>query len=178
MTGAILVAAVLLVWAGAAKAWRPAATARALAAAGLPATPSLVRCLAAAEVAVGVGAVFAGRVFEALMACSYAGFLVFVVVAITRGWPLSSCGCFGGDGVAADAPPTMAHVITDAALCVASVVGAVGGRSPMTALARRPVDGAALAVVAIVVAGLLVLVLSVLPAVTRSPRSPGLRATP
>src|SRR5579871_2899030 len=101
MTGPVLVAAVLLVWAGAAKAWRPGDTARALAVAHLPATPAAVRALALVEVAVGVGAVVAGGPALAAMACSYGGFAAFVGVALRQGWPLSSCGCFGEP----DAPP-------------------------------------------------------------------------
>jgi hypothetical protein len=161
VTGPVLVAALLLVGAGAAKAWRPGGTARAVAAAGLAVAPGAVRALAAAEVAVGVGAVVAGGPFTVAMAGSYAAFAVFIALALRRRWPLASCGCFG----VADARPTVAHLAADAALAAVSLVAAVTGLRPLDALVRRPAEGAAVTLVAVVTAGLLVLVLSVLPTV-------------
>jgi hypothetical protein len=159
VTGAVLVAALVLAWAGIAKAWRPGTTARALAATPLPHAPGLVRAFAVLEVVVAVGALTVGGPFAVAMGCSYAGFAGFVAVALRRGWPLSSCGCFG----VADARPTRAHVVADAALAAAAFAAAVDGLRPIAVLADRPAEGAALAVVAAVTAGLLVIVLSVLP---------------
>ena len=162
MTGPVLVAGILLVWAGVAKAWRPAGTARALSAAGLPAPPSLVRALAVAEVAIGVGAAAAGGAFAVAMACSYGAFAVFVGVALRRGWSLSSCGCFGEP----DARPTVTHLLVDVALAGVSLAGGAEGLRAISSVARHPAEGAATALVAVVTAGLVVLILSVLPTVT------------
>ncbi|HZQ56589.1 MAG TPA: MauE/DoxX family redox-associated membrane protein [Acidimicrobiales bacterium] len=160
MTGAVLVAAVLLAWAGVAKAWRPAPTARALAAAGVPVGAALVRVLAVAEVAIAAGAVAGGGPFAALMGCSYAAFALFVGIALRRGLALSSCGCFG----VADGRPTAAHLVVDALLAAASFAYAGGRSRPAAYLAGHPGVGAGLGLVAVVTAGLLVAVLSVLPA--------------
>jgi hypothetical protein len=161
VTGAVLVAAVLLGGAGAAKAWRPGGTARALRQAGLPVGDWSVRGLAAVEVAIGAGAVAAGGVFDVGMALSYAAFAVFIGLALWRRWPLSSCGCFG----VAEARPTVAHLAADAVLAGVSLAAGVAGTRPLAALAHHPAQGAAATLLAVVTAGLLVLVLSVLPTV-------------
>jgi hypothetical protein len=165
MTGPVLVGALLLVWAGGAKAWQPAGTARALSAAGLRAAPSalraVVRGLACVDVVVGVAAIAVGGPFVVAMACSYAGFALFISVARWRGWALSSCGCFGVEG----ARPTVAHLVADVVLCAVSAVAASDGLRPIHALAPHPAEGVAASLLAIVTAGLLVVVLSVLPTV-------------
>jgi hypothetical protein len=159
--GPVLVAAVLLVWAGAAKVARPAGTARALRAAGLPASAALVRGLAAVEAVVGVSViVVGGRALDAAMAASYVVFAAFVGAAIARGWSLSSCGCFGE----ADARPTTAHVVVDAALAAAGVVAATRGVHPLAEMGRHPGESAAVVLLSAVTAGLVVLTLTRLPA--------------
>ena len=123
LAGPFIVTAALLGAGGALKVHRPAPTARALREMGLPASPALVRVGAAAEVAVAAGALVDGsRPFAALVAASYLGFTAFVLAALRRGVPLSSCGCFG----VTDTPPTGVHVgLNLAAAAVAGVV-AVG----------------------------------------------------
>jgi hypothetical protein len=121
--GVYLMAAGLLVVAGAAKAARPADTARALSSL-FPRVPvrrwrPLVRALAAAEAAVGVVAVaFPGRVPATVVAASYAAFTAFVLVARSRGGSLASCGCFGTP----DTPPTVGHAVVTAILAAGAVV--------------------------------------------------------
>lgn len=120
LAGPFIVAAALLGAGGASKVVRPATTVGALRQMGLPASPTLVRVGAFAELAVAAGALAgAGRIFAALLAASYVAFTAFVVAALRRGVPLSSCGCFG----VADTPPTPLHVaINVAAAAVAGVV--------------------------------------------------------
>ncbi|HVM63493.1 MAG TPA: MauE/DoxX family redox-associated membrane protein, partial [Acidimicrobiales bacterium] len=148
MTGAVLVAALLLVWAGLAKAWRPSGTGRALRSVGLPSSDWAVRAIAAVEAAIGAGAILAGGAFDVAMAVSYAGFAVWIGVALRRRWPLSSCGCFG----VADARPTVAHLVADGALAGVALVAAASRTDPVRALARHPAQGAAAVLLATVTA--------------------------
>lgn len=120
LAGPFLVTAALLGAGGASKVVRPANTARALGTMGLPSSTRLVRLGAGAELAVGAGALAGGgRVFAFLVAASYLGFAAFVLVALHRGLPLASCGCFG----VADTPPTAVHVGINVA--AAAIAGAV-----------------------------------------------------
>jgi len=124
LAGPFLVIAALLAGGGALKVHRPATTARALGQMGLPSSPSLVRVGAAAEMVVGAGALAWGnRPFAALVALSYLGFATFVLLALRRGVPLSSCGCFGG---LQDTPPTYGHLALNVAAAAAATVVAVG----------------------------------------------------
>lgn len=124
LAGPYLVAIVILGAAGAAKVARPANTARALGEMGLRLPPAAVRAFALAELAVAAGAlVGGGRPFAALVAASYAGFAVFILAALRRGTPLSTCGCFGTD----DTPPTGAHLgLNLAAAAVGAAVAITG----------------------------------------------------
>jgi hypothetical protein len=87
-----------------------------------------VRVGAATEVAAAAGALAWGtRPFAIALAVSYAGFAAFVLVALRRGVPLSSCGCFGG---VRDTPPTSMHLalnVVAAGVAVAVAVGAPHG---------------------------------------------------
>jgi hypothetical protein len=124
LAGPFLVAIVLLGAGGALKVVRPAFTARAMREMGLPVSPAGVRAGALVELAIAAGAlVGGGRPLAALVAASYAGFAAFVLVALRRAAPLSSCGCFG----AADTPPTYVHLALNvAAAAVAGAVAATG----------------------------------------------------
>ena len=128
LAGPYLVTATLLGAGGALKVVRPGPTARALGDMGLPAPPALVRAGAVAEAGVALAALAgAGRSAAVLVAGSYLAFAGFVLVALRRGVPLSSCGCFG----AQDTPPTVVHLVVNvgAALVAAAVAaGAAGGR--------------------------------------------------
>ena len=136
LAGPFLVTAAILAAGGASKVVRPTSTARAVGEMGLPAGPTLVRVGAAAELAIAAGALAGGgRPFALLVAASYLGFAVFVGVALRRGVPLSSCGCFGVQ----DTPPTLVHLGFN--LAAAAVAGAValgvsggGGLSEITAM--------------------------------------------
>lgn len=156
VTAPFLAASAVLAGAGVAKILRPDDTARALQIAGLPHHRRLVRIAAAGEVAVGAAAVAApGPLTGALVAAAYAGFAAFVAVALLRGWPLSSCGCFGRP----DSRPAYPHVALNAAAAAAAAwwAGVAPGRiGPL--FVHSPWHGGPLALVSIVIAGLAYLV--------------------
>ena len=112
---AFATAATVLTAAGLAKAARPADTARALGAGGLPAREWMVRAGSGVEVSIGLAALIAGGgLTAALVAISYSALAAFVAVALLRDTPLSSCGCFGEP----DTPPTILHVVINVLLSV------------------------------------------------------------
>ncbi len=120
LAGPFIVAAALLGAGGALKVARPATTAGALRQMGLPASETAVRTGAAVELAIATAAAVDGsRPFAALVALSYLAFAAFVLVALRRDVPLSSCGCFGVE----DTPPTAVHLALD--LAAAATAGAV-----------------------------------------------------
>ena len=125
--GGVVAAAGLLALGGALKAARPNETANALRALGLPRARLAVRVGGAVEVVVGVAAVVAGgRGPVALVGASYLGFAVFVLVALRRGTPVGSCGCFGE----VDAPPTIVHAAVNLAAAAGAGAAALTGGTP------------------------------------------------
>jgi hypothetical protein len=105
--GPFLVVALLLVAAGALKAYDPVTTVGALRRAGLRVPPVAVRIGGAIEVVIGVAAIATGAPAAAgLVALSYLLFLGFVGFALARHIPIGSCGCFGK----IDTPPSLIHV--------------------------------------------------------------------
>jgi hypothetical protein len=162
LAGPFIAAAALLGLAGAGKLRRPAPTGAALRALGLPGGPLLVRAGAAVEVVVAAGAVTTGnRLAAALVAASYLGFTVFVLAAMRRNVPLSSCGCFGRP----DTPPSPAHVAVN--LTFAAVAASVAG-APVGGLARildgQPMLGIPFLALTAVSVALAYLSLTLLPA--------------
>jgi hypothetical protein len=139
LAGPFAIAATLLALGGASKAWQPSDTARALGMVGLPGSLAAVRVGGALELVIGVGAlVYGGLAVAVLVAASYAGFAAFVGLALHRGAPISTCGCFGK----ADTPPSRVHVVVNvvAALVAAGVaVDPVGGITDV--LADQPLLG-------------------------------------
>ena len=124
LTGPVLAAAALLALAAPGKLLRPASTANALGQLGLPRATVLVRLLGIGELAVAAAVWFApSRPVLALLAAAYAGFAVFVGVALRRGTALSSCGCFGK----ADTPPTRVHLGVVSAAALLALVACVTG---------------------------------------------------
>lgn len=121
-SGLVIAFLALLALAGIYKVADPAPTSGALRAAGLPASPHLVRLLGLIEIGVGViGIVWGGPVPSMLGAMLYTGFLVFVLEALRRRLPISSCGCLG----ATETPPTVAHVVVNLAALVTLLLGTV-----------------------------------------------------
>ena len=157
-------AAALLVLAGAPKVLDPGDLVRAVRSAGLSLGRGPVRAFAGAEVVVGIAALVApGPVTAAVLAMMYAVFTAFVVLALSRGGVLSSCGCFGK----ADTPPTRSHaVVTGTAALLALVVAGSVPPEPWDALADlRPAAVAGLVALTALVAFLAWQVMAVLPSV-------------
>ena len=135
LIGLYLVACVLLVAAGTAKALRPADTARALATlTRLPmaVVRPVVRVGSVVEASLGcVAFVFPGPVPAGLVALSYRGLRGVRGLGPAPGGAIASCGCFGTP----DTPATMLHVIVNVGLAVAAAVavalaGSTGPSSP------------------------------------------------
>jgi hypothetical protein len=137
--GPFAIAAVLLVLGGAAKTLRPDDTARALREAGLRIPSMGVRLVAVAELLIGGYAIVVGdRASAVLVALSYAAFIGFVVVALGRRLPISTCGCFGRT----DTPPSLVHVGIDLGAVVAAAVVAVDpGVGLLDVVGDQPVAG-------------------------------------
>jgi uncharacterized membrane protein YphA (DoxX/SURF4 family) len=161
ITAPYLAATLVLGAAGIAKLIRPADTATALRAAGFPVGAALVRVGAAAELAVAAAAVGdPSPLTGALVAAAYAAFAGFIVLALRRGWVLSSCGCFGRP----DTPPTIAHAVLNGSAAASALWWAVSwpGKPGLSHLGRlfshQPWHGGPLALVVVVLAGLSYLV--------------------
>ena len=138
-----LMACILLVGAGVAKALAPAGTARALAEV-VPIRPGplavLVRWGSVAEAALGAAALVLPRpLTAAAVAGAYAAFAVVVAGVRARGGATASCGCFG----APDTPATGLHVVIDAGLAVSAAAVAVSspGGTIVAVLGHQPMDG-------------------------------------
>jgi hypothetical protein len=126
-TAPLLVASLLLIVAGLPKLRTPAPTTGALRSIGVHVPDTVVRVGGAAEAALGaVTAVTGNRIAAAVVAASYVGFSAFLIVALTRGGMVASCGCLGRP----DTPPTRSHVLVTVALAVgaaaATAFGATG----------------------------------------------------
>ncbi len=163
LAGPFVVAAALLGLGGASKALEPDDTARALGVMGVRGSRSLVRVGAAAELVIAAGALaFGNRAFAVLVGLSYVVFLVFVVVALARHAPLSSCGCFGK----VDTPPSAVHVTVNAlAMVVAGAVVVDPGVGLPDVLAAQPLAGVPFVLLASVGVYLTFIALTVLPRV-------------
>jgi hypothetical protein len=122
LAGPYAAVALLLLAAAVAKVVEPTFTVGALRAAGIPARPSVVRGASVAEAAIACWALATGaRLPSLILAASYLALAGFVVMALGRGLPIGSCGCFGQP----DTPPTTAHVIIDLGAALAAFLVAV-----------------------------------------------------
>jgi hypothetical protein len=168
LIGLYLVACVLLVAAGIAKALRPGDTARALLTVmPIPITFApmrrAVRVGSVAEAVLGAVAIAApGPIAASLVALSYGIFTGVVAYERRRGGAIASCGCFGTP----DTPATMVHVVVNGGLAVAAAAVAWAGQrdSMLSILSRQPIHGLPLIVVSALCAYLAYLTLSVLAA--------------
>ena len=171
-TGPFMIAACLLGVAGFAKAMQPTSTAGALAAMHLPHRTWMVRLGGLGEAVLVCAALATGAtVLAMLVAVSYVGFAVFVVVALVRGAPISSCGCLGK----VDTPPHPVHVVLDLLAAGAALGFAIqGGVSIFDVFADQPGFGvpfALLVVVGVAAAGLAMSALPQTLAAARGPRA-------
>lgn len=152
-TSAVFIASLAILGAaGVAKVLNPDDTSRALQVAGLPAQRGLVRLGALAEIAIAIAAVLIpGALTGALVAASYASFASFVGLALLRGWPLASCGCFGRP----DAKPGLSHLALDLGATACATWWALDPpRRSADLLSGQPWGGIALLTVSAVLAGL------------------------
>ncbi|MGH9117286.1 MAG: MauE/DoxX family redox-associated membrane protein [Acidimicrobiales bacterium] len=166
LAGPFYAVALLLAVAGGFKALRPQATVGALRAVGLPGSPALVRVMGLGEPVVGVGAVVTGwPPLAALVAVAYAAFAGFVWVALRRGAPIQSCGCFGTDDLA----PTRIHLVVDIVASVVAGAAAVTRVDGIGAvLADQPWAGVPFVALVAVCIWFLYLLLTALPAALRA----------
>jgi hypothetical protein len=168
LTGPALTAALLLAFAGAAKAVDPVMTVGALRALGLPSSRTWVRIGAASELLVGLLAAAAGWAWVWwLVAASYLAFAAFVVAALRAETMVGSCGCFGRE----DTPPHAVHVVVDVALAATAAAAAVlGVRAPLDAIADAPGKGSVVAALSVLSVFVLYVVLVDLPRALRQTR--------
>jgi len=155
------IAAIVLLLGGALKTVRAGDTVGALHALGLSVSPTVVRVGGLAEALLGAAALaIGGRVTAALMAASYAGFAVFVLTALARGAPISSCGCLGR----IDTPPTITHVLVNVAgAVVAGIVAIVPDATPVEVIDDQPLLGVPFVLVVAAGVGAVFLLLTALP---------------
>ena len=164
--GIVLALMVLLVAAGVGKVFRPVPTAGALRLAGLPGSINLVRMLGVFEIAVGVGGIASGGAIAAVTAAIlYASFGGFVIYALRRRLPISSCGCLG----ATDTPPSITHVVVNLFAMLALTAGAIFPIGPWGGAGSEPDLAVPLVVLTAVTVYLLYGLIAVLPLVGRRP---------
>ena len=139
LSGPYLAAAGLLAVAGVEKAWHPTATARALDAVGLPASRAAVRLGGAFEAVLALSTlVVGGAALAAGVAVSYLLLAGFVLLALVRDTPLSSCGCFGQ----VETPPTPGHLAVNLVAAAVALAVAAGDRVTIaTAVRGQPLRG-------------------------------------
>lgn len=161
MEGWFFLVAALLVFSGFRKLADPSPTSGALRAAGLPSSRLAVIGLGAVEIGAGSVALLVPEpVWAGTVALVYAGFAGFVGLALSRRWPIASCGCFGK----ADTPPTWIHLAVNLGGVGGGLAFAtIGGPSLPSLLSQQPLAG--MAYVGFLVVGVycLYLLLSELP---------------
>ncbi|CAN5860742.1 hypothetical protein BH23ACT5_BH23ACT5_01660 [soil metagenome] len=131
------IAAVLLIVSGGLKLIDPAPTRGALQAAGLPAGRWASPALGFVEILAGTTGLIIGGWAAGLVFVVYAGFAGFVVYALWRQLPISSCGCFGKP----DTPPTRIHVAFNLLSAVAAAGVVLTGQAPVDILLGQPLWG-------------------------------------
>jgi len=161
MEGWFFIAAALLVGAGFVKVRDPAPTSGALATASLPSGKVVVIMLGCVEIVAGLAALaVGGRITGLALAIIYAGFAVFTAVALTRGLPIQSCGCFGRS----DTPPSWVHVAANTAVVGGALWYAIlDGPSLLAVVADQPLVGVPYLVFMAAGVGALYLLLTELP---------------
>ena len=159
--GPFTIAALLLAAGGIAKTLSPGDTTNAIRAIGLPAAPLLVRTGGLLEAALGGVAIATGaRVPAILVGLSYLAFAAFVSVALRRGTPIATCGCFGK----ADTPPSLVHVAVNIGAAVAALVIAIDPGDGLADVVRdQPLSGVPYLLLVVVGTYVAFLALTLLP---------------
>ena len=155
-TALLAIGAILLIVAGGTKVVVPGPATDALAVAGLPSHPLLVRAGASVEVLLGLSAlIWAGAVVDSLVAASFGAFAAFVEL-LRRRPDATSCGCFGGEGEL----PSLRHVVGNLVLALGcAVAAATRAPSAVELFRQRPLVGVMFLIVASTAAWLASLVL-------------------
>lgn len=175
--GLLGVVAGVLALGGLAKVRAPEATEPMLRTLGLPSGRWAARLLGLVELGVGAAAyLLGGRALAVVVAALFIAFTVAVLRLRAAGPDAASCGCFGRSS----APPTLVHVVVDAAAALVAVVAAVVDAPGLLAMrADLPLGGVGEVIVSAVAIGLTVAVLTVLPeALVAARRGPGSGAAP
>jgi len=159
--GPFAIAGCLLAIAGVAKATQPAATAGALASLRLPHRRWMVRGGGLAEALLACAALLTGNeTLAILVGVSYVGFALFVVGALYKGTPLSSCGCFGK----VDTPPHPVHIVLNLLAAFAAIGVAADGDAPIgDVLANQPMAAVPFGLLVVIGVGAAGLAMSALP---------------
>lgn len=137
LTGVFQIVAMVIAVGGVAKVVAPETFAATLRSIGLPGGTAAARVSGVVEVVLGLGAVvLGGRLAALAIGIAYAVFTAVVVAARRSG--AESCGCFG----ATAAPPSMLHVVVDAASAVVALLAAIAGPEALTSvLTDQPLAG-------------------------------------
>ena len=139
LTPGLLLGALILCVAGAAKLRAPQSAARAARTIGLPASPVLIRVFALAEVATGCWCAVRPSPISAGLLAAFYGSFVGLTFALAR--VRASCGCFG-EG---DAPASWLQAVLSASLCLIAIAAAFAGTHGFTWVFHRdPLDAAVL----------------------------------
>lgn len=169
MAGPFIAASGLLGVAGALKVWRPAATAEALRAAGLPGSGAhgplglegVGRLVGAVELAVAAGALLiGGRPAAAMVASAYLAFAIFTARLVHTAGAGASCGCFGAE----ESPASTLHVWVNSVVATLVIVAAVQDVPPLrSVLVDQPLAGLPFLLTTLVGGWLLFVILTVVP---------------
>lgn len=173
LLGAYYTSAVVVGIAGASKIRKPAVTARALQAVGLPHRRLYARLLGAFEVAVALAALIEPSPSGFALAGVYTAFGLITVYQLVGHSTVTSCGCFGD----VETPPTPYHILFDAAAVALALIVTSSSTTPAgldDLITRHPALAASYLVALAAAAYLAVLSLSLLPIV--GPRRPGNRS--
>lgn len=139
LTPPFLLAATVLLVAGAGKLRWPAAAAAAMATLNLPSRTAYVRAFAVAELALGADCVLAPTRAAALtLSALYAVFAALTVLLARR---RASCGCFGE--APGDSPASAAQSLLSGALALVAAAGAYHLPHSLSWVLARPVPAAA-----------------------------------
>ena len=165
----LAISALVMVAAGAAKFVRPRPTAIALRSVGLRVPVVVIRGFSLFELIVAGDSLVENSVWSrAVLAASYLGLGGFIAVALVRGLPLASCGCFGEP----DTPPTVAHLVLNLGLaCGALMALSDDAPAPGSVLVRTPGAGAVATIGVAVATACCILVLTTLARVTAEARA-------
>lgn len=169
LAGVLFSAALVLGVAGVAKVATPDGTRVALRTVGLPSDRWAARLLGVIELTIAaVALVVAGRLGAVLVTLAYLGFASFSALLLQRSRGKASCGCFGGT----DSPVTRIHVVLNV-IIAAAVAATIASPVPAvaTAAADTPWSGLLFALLVVLLAWVLQVAFTTLPALQAAERA-------